>query len=65
MRWVPFRRILHALTLISQLSLSSNRKYLAFSQDSGVVGVVDIATKMVSKMKTKHDSVCPAKKESL
>lgn len=45
------------LTRISQLAMSVNKRHLAFSTDAGVVGVVDLSTKAVSRMKTKHDSV--------
>lgn len=43
--------------VISQLSMNVNKSHLAFSMDSGVVGVVDLSTKSVSRMKTKHESV--------
>ena len=40
-----------------QLALHANKSHLAFSMDSGVVGVVDLSTKAVLRMKTKHESV--------
>jgi hypothetical protein len=46
------------LSGISQIALNVNKSHLAFSMDSGVVGVVDLSTKAVSRMKTKHESVC-------
>jgi hypothetical protein len=42
---------------ISQIALNINKSHLAFSMDSGVVGVVDLSTKAISRMKTKHESV--------
>ncbi|KAI0306618.1 WD40-repeat-containing domain protein [Multifurca ochricompacta] len=35
-----------------------NRKTLAFTTDSGTVGVVDLMTKIVQRMKTQHSSIC-------
>ena len=46
-----------ALNVFSQLSLNSNKSHLAFSMDSGAVGVVNLGTKEVVKMKTGHESV--------
>lgn len=43
---------------MSQITLDSGKKHLAFSMDSGVVGVVDVSTKQVTKMKTKHENIC-------
>ena len=40
-----------------QMSVSENQKTLAFTMDSGVVGVVDLTTKSVRRMKTQHNSV--------
>jgi hypothetical protein len=47
-----------ALSGISQIALNVNKSHLAFSMDSGIVGVVDLSTMAVSRMKTKHQSVC-------
>lgn len=44
--------------VLNELALNTNKTHIAFSMDSGVVGVVDISTKAVSRMRTKHDSVC-------
>ncbi|KAF8077662.1 WD40-repeat-containing domain protein, partial [Lyophyllum atratum] len=44
--------------VLNELALNSNKTHLAFSMDSGVAGVVDISTKVVSRMKSKHESVC-------
>lgn len=46
-----------ALNAFSKLSLNSNKSHLAFSMDSGAVGVVNLGTKEVVKMKTGHESV--------
>ncbi|KAF9053018.1 WD40-repeat-containing domain protein [Panaeolus papilionaceus] len=35
-----------------------DKTHIAFSMDSGIVGVIDLATKAVSKMETKHESIC-------
>ncbi|KIK08814.1 hypothetical protein K443DRAFT_535773 [Laccaria amethystina LaAM-08-1] len=43
---------------LNELSLNSDKSHLAFSMDSGAVGVVKLATKEVVKMKTGHESVC-------
>lgn len=43
---------------ISQLALNSNKTHLAFSMDSGVVGVIDLSNNDIIKMKTNHTSVC-------
>lgn len=37
--------------------LHSNGKYLAFSTDSGTVGVIELSTKKITRMKTRHSSV--------
>lgn len=42
---------------ISQLCLSDNNKFLAFCSDSGTVGVIDLGTSSVSRMRHKHESV--------
>ena len=41
----------------SQLNISDNGKYLAFSSDSGTVGTVDLSTKQVTRMKNRHTTV--------
>jgi len=45
----------------NEISISENQKTLAFTMDSGVVGVVDLATKSVQRMKSRHNSVSPDK----
>lgn len=42
---------------ISQLSISENGKILGFSSDSGSIGVVDLATLTVTRMKSRHNTV--------
>ena len=42
---------------VSQLNISENGKYLAFSSDSGTVGVVDLASKFITRMKNRHTTV--------
>ncbi|GLB34660.1 putative WD40 repeats [Lyophyllum shimeji] len=44
--------------VLNELSLNYNETRLAFCTDSGVVGVVDLSTKAISRMRTKHESVC-------
>ncbi|KAG6910284.1 hypothetical protein DXG01_011681 [Tephrocybe rancida] len=44
--------------ILNEIALNANKTYIAFSMDSGAVGVVDLATKLVTRMKSKHDSVC-------
>ncbi|KAG6810284.1 hypothetical protein H0H92_012582 [Tricholoma furcatifolium] len=44
--------------VLNEIALNANKTHVAFSLDSGAVGVVDLATNAVSRMKAKHDSVC-------
>ncbi|KAK7054664.1 hypothetical protein VNI00_003127 [Paramarasmius palmivorus] len=44
--------------VLNEITLDTGKKYLAFSTDSGVVGVVDVTTKEVTKMKSKHENIC-------
>jgi len=41
-----------------QLALNSAKTQLAFSSDAGGVGVVDLSTKKVTRMKKRHESIC-------
>ncbi|KAN0123897.1 WD40-repeat-containing domain protein [Russula decolorans] len=41
----------------NEISVSENQKTLAFAMDSGIVGVVDLTTKSIRRMKTQHNSV--------
>ena len=41
----------------SQLSISDSGKHLAFSSDSGTVGTVDLSTRQVTRMKSRHTTV--------
>ncbi|KAF8912110.1 WD40-repeat-containing domain protein [Gymnopilus junonius] len=44
--------------ILNELALNANKSHLAFTLDSGVVGVVDLSDKTITRMQTKHDSVC-------
>jgi hypothetical protein len=44
---------------ISQISVNHNKTKLAYTMDSGVVGIVDLSTKISSRMKVKHANVSP------
>ncbi|KAI0062311.1 WD40 repeat-like protein [Artomyces pyxidatus] len=46
--------------LINEIMLSSNQKHLAFSTDSGAMGVIELATHRISRMRTRHNSICGA-----
>ncbi|KAK0453471.1 WD40-repeat-containing domain protein [Armillaria borealis] len=44
--------------VLNEISLDASKSQLAFCTDNGLVGVVELGSKRVSIMKTKHDSVC-------
>ncbi|KAL0946699.1 hypothetical protein HGRIS_012886 [Hohenbuehelia grisea] len=44
--------------VLNEVSLSANKAYLAFGADSGTVGAIDLSSKSVSVMKSKHSSIC-------
>ncbi|KAJ7444934.1 WD40-repeat-containing domain protein [Mycena latifolia] len=44
--------------ILNELAMNPGKTHLAFSTDSGLVGVVDLLSKIVSKMKTSHSSIC-------
>ncbi|KAG1729018.1 WD40-repeat-containing domain protein [Suillus lakei] len=44
--------------VLNELSLNQKNSQLAFCLDSGTVGVVDLSTKQVARMKTSHDNIC-------
>ncbi|KAH8827009.1 WD40 repeat-like protein [Flagelloscypha sp. PMI_526] len=44
--------------ILNELDLNGKESMLAFSTDSGLVGVVEISTLKSSKMKSKHESIC-------
>ncbi|KAL6305311.1 WD40 repeat-like protein [Sparassis latifolia] len=48
--------------VLNELCLSDNGKYMAFASDAGSVGVVELSTKRISRMKSRHDSICGAVK---
>ncbi|KAI9466164.1 WD40-repeat-containing domain protein [Lactarius psammicola] len=43
---------------VNGISVSQNQKSLAFTLDSGAVGVVDLLTNNIQRMKTQHTSIC-------
>ncbi|KAF5358150.1 hypothetical protein D9756_001310 [Leucocoprinus leucothites] len=43
---------------IEDLALNWEKTHLAYGTDSGSVGVVDLSTRAVTKLKTKHDVMC-------
>jgi len=44
--------------LHSKIGLNADKTHVAVSTDTGIVSVVDLSTKEVSKMKTGHGNVC-------
>ncbi|TFK42297.1 WD40-repeat-containing domain protein [Crucibulum laeve] len=44
--------------ILNELAINTNKSHLAFSTDSGTVGVIDLLNNAVSTMKVKHESVC-------
>ncbi|KAJ6597055.1 WD40-repeat-containing domain protein [Mycena vulgaris] len=44
--------------ILNELALNPGKTHLAFSTDSGVVGVLELSTKTVSRMRTGHSSIC-------
>ncbi|KAM5532069.1 hypothetical protein V8D89_012224 [Ganoderma adspersum] len=44
--------------VLNELSISENGKYFAFSSDSGAVGIVDLASKNITRMKNRHTTIC-------
>ncbi|KAF8969646.1 WD40-repeat-containing domain protein [Flammula alnicola] len=44
--------------ILNELALNANKSHLAFTMDSGFVGVIDLSNNSVTKMDTKHDNVC-------
>ncbi|KAG1735653.1 WD40-repeat-containing domain protein [Suillus occidentalis] len=44
--------------VLNELSLNQKKTQLAFCLDSGEVGVVDLSTKQITRMKTNHDNIC-------
>ncbi|KAI0320119.1 WD40 repeat-like protein [Amylostereum chailletii] len=43
--------------VLNEIALNDNGKHLAFSTDSGTVGVVELSSQRVLRMKTKHTSI--------
>ncbi|KIK44880.1 hypothetical protein CY34DRAFT_22799 [Suillus luteus UH-Slu-Lm8-n1] len=44
--------------VLNELSLNQKNSQLAFCLDSGTVGVIDLSTKQITRMKTSHDNIC-------
>ncbi|TFY57986.1 hypothetical protein EVJ58_g6692 [Rhodofomes roseus] len=44
--------------VLNQINLSYDGNYLAFSTDNGAAGVVELSTGQVSRMNTRHTSIC-------
>ncbi|KAJ7709750.1 WD40-repeat-containing domain protein [Mycena rosella] len=44
--------------ILNELAMNTGKTHLAFSTDSGSVGVLDLSTKLISRMKTSHSSIC-------
>ncbi|KAJ2929583.1 hypothetical protein H1R20_g7512, partial [Candolleomyces eurysporus] len=41
-----------------KLSLNGNKSHLAFGLDSGIIGIIDLTSGSLTKLKQKHDSIC-------
>ncbi|KAE9409457.1 hypothetical protein BT96DRAFT_806325, partial [Gymnopus androsaceus JB14] len=44
--------------VLNEIVLDSGKKHLAFSTDLGVIGVVELSSQSISKMKEKHTNIC-------
>ncbi|KAF7294749.1 hypothetical protein MIND_01012300 [Mycena indigotica] len=44
--------------VLNELALGVSGSHMAFSTDSGAVGVVNLSTSSVQRMKTRHSSIC-------
>ncbi|PPQ87974.1 hypothetical protein CVT25_001053 [Psilocybe cyanescens] len=44
--------------ILNELALNANKSHLAFTMDSGFVGVLDLSNHSITRMEAKHDSVC-------
>ncbi|KAI0028166.1 WD40 repeat-like protein, partial [Vararia minispora EC-137] len=44
--------------LLNEIAVSFNGKTIAFSIDSGAVGVVDVPSRRIRRMKTRHANIC-------
>jgi len=59
MLWSQSKGPNHSSTdALNELALNSNMSHLAFTLDSGVVGVVDLSNNRVTKMQHRHKSIC-------
>ncbi|KAF8197518.1 WD40-repeat-containing domain protein [Pholiota molesta] len=43
--------------ILNELALNADKSRLAFTMDSGVVGVIDLSDNTVTKMETKHENI--------
>ncbi|KAF8635511.1 hypothetical protein AX17_003901 [Amanita inopinata Kibby_2008] len=43
---------------LNEIALNTNKSHIAFSADSGTVGIIDLSTKVVFRMKHEHKNVC-------
>ncbi|KAF9479303.1 WD40 repeat-like protein [Pholiota conissans] len=43
--------------ILNELALNANKSHLAFTMDSGVVGVIDLSDNSITKMETKHENI--------
>jgi len=44
--------------ILNELALNVNKSHLAFSMDSGLVGVIDLSNHSITKMGSKHYNIC-------
>ncbi|TFK92310.1 WD40 repeat-like protein [Polyporus arcularius HHB13444] len=44
--------------VLNELSIGENGKHLAFTSDSGCVGIVDLSSHAITRMKSRHNTVC-------
>ncbi|CCM04721.1 uncharacterized protein FIBRA_06909 [Fibroporia radiculosa] len=44
--------------VLNELSVSDNQKHIAFGTDGGTVGVIELSTRKVTKMKAGHNNIC-------
>ncbi|RPD66416.1 WD40 repeat-like protein [Lentinus tigrinus ALCF2SS1-6] len=44
--------------VLNELSISENGRHLAFTSDSGSVGTIDLASHVITRMKSRHNTVC-------
>ncbi|KAF9645295.1 WD40 repeat-like protein [Thelephora ganbajun] len=57
---VSLNNIIGPDDVFNEIDISANEKLLAFSCDSGLVGIIDLSTRQVTKMRTLHTNICGA-----